>query len=155
MGVKIGRRTVVETGLRIPLRSEKAVRVRCDCGTENVVSAGKLRRRLIDSCGCAQREIAGEVHTTHGLSKDPLYGTWKMMRARCQVPTTKQYADYGGRGIRVCEQWEDVSVFLADIARVLGMRPEGCTLDRIDNDGNYEPGNVRWASREQQVANRR
>jgi hypothetical protein len=77
------------------------------------------------------------------------------MVRRCENPRFKQWKDYGGRGVRVCERWHDVRLFLADIERDLGPRPDGCTLDRIDVNGNYEPGNVRWATWLQQAANRR
>jgi hypothetical protein len=77
------------------------------------------------------------------------------MMARCYNPQHRWYQRYGGRGIKVWEPWHDAAVFTADIERELGQRPEGKTLDRIDNDGNYEPGNLRWATRSQQMRNRR
>jgi len=93
--------------------------------------------------------------TTHGLSRHPLYGTWKKMRRRCEVPELKDYPSYGGRGITVCAEWQTVTGFITWIEANLGPRPIGASLDRIDADGNYEPGNVRWASSAVQVANRR
>lgn len=75
------------------------------------------------------------------------------MLHRCENPSNKRYAKYGGRGIKVCDRWHDVRLFLGDIERDLGPRPKGMTLDRIDNDGNYEPGNVQWASDAQQRRN--
>lgn len=91
----------------------------------------------------------------HGLSGHPLFDAWYQMLRRCENTGNSQYEDYGGRGIQVCDQWHDPAVFIADIERSLGSRPGGCTLDRIDNDGNYEPGNVRWAPRSVQNGNQR
>jgi hypothetical protein len=96
----------------------------------------------------------GRANRKHGLHAHPLYDTWSTMMRRCYSPKNPKYNRYGGRGIGVYEPWHDVAAFVADIERLLGERPEGCTLDRKDNDGNYEPGNVRWATALEQTANR-
>jgi hypothetical protein len=81
----------------------------------------------------------------------PLYGVWKQMRQRCRNPDHPFWSYYGGRGITVCARWNDFEKFVSD----MGTRPKGRSLDRIDNDGNYEPNNCRWATKKQQIANRR
>src|ERR1039458_5005472 len=91
-------------------------------------------------------------HIQHGLSTHPLYKTWLNIRQRCNTETCVDYRDYGGRGITVDPRWDDFAVFLDDV----GQRPsKQHSLDRIDNEGNYEPGNVRWATAKEQTANRR
>jgi hypothetical protein len=85
----------------------------------------------------------------------PLYTAWRNMKRRCFNPSDESYHNYGGRGITVCEEWLDWVLFRDYIAANLGPRPPGLTLDRIDNDGNYEPGNVRWATYTEQNRNRR
>ena len=94
---------------------------------------------------------------THGLTHHPLYFTWTRMMARCYNPLSTGYKYWGGRGITVCQEWHDVRHFIwwMESCEGIGWRPDGLTLDRIDNDGNYEPGNVRWATHYEQVHNRR
>lgn len=93
--------------------------------------------------------------TTHGLSHHPLYGTWSNMMTRCYNRRYPQFRDWGGRGIRVCPRWHDVALFITDIEDSIGPRPPGMTLDRTDNDSDYGPGKVQWATRIQQRQNSR
>lgn len=143
----------------------RGARCRCACGTETVVSLTNLRTGLAQSCGCLRIAKAVEripdlqkTNLRHGLARDnsqhPLYQTWHGMMARCYNAKHRWYSRYGGRGITVCTQWHDPAVFVDEIAKLLGDRPKGMTLDRIDNDGGYGPDNVRWASRSTQTKNR-
>jgi|SRR5579859_252663 len=139
-------------------------RLQCDCGTEYEAMLHNLLKAQAPtrSCGCWRREQAAtgwasagtRATTIHGLTRHPLHMTWRKMLDRCENPQHLAYHRYGGRGIAVCERWHDVRLFIEDIGRLLGPRPDGMSLDRIDNDGDYEPGNVRWATAKEQAANR-
>jgi len=93
--------------------------------------------------------------TRKGITKHPLYNTWKSMKERCYNKNHRDYKDYGGRGIILCDEWHDSVTFIKYCEEVLGPKPDGHTHDRIDNDGNYEPANSRWASKKEQSKNRR
>lgn len=137
-------------------------RLRCDCGAEYEARiANLLKPGHTTSCGCYRRSMAqrvgknGKSRETHGMSKHPLFNTWKRMVDRCTNPRHAAWHRYGGRGIRVCDRWLDVRAFIEDIEHDLGPRPAGHTLDRWpDPDGDYAPGKVRWATAKEQGANR-
>lgn len=135
---------------------------RCDCGTEKVVSASSLKSGTSRSCGCLNEELKRARKTTlrhghtaaNGRSKrqaSPTYTSWRAMRDRCSKANHHAWENYGGRGIAVCERWARFENFLAD----MGERPDGTSLDRIDPNGNYEPGNCRWADDVAQRRNQR
>lgn len=125
----------------------------CDCGTIKSVNLYSMEAGLTKSCGCLNRELTRERCTTHGMSHTSEWQILHQIKARCTNPKNSAYPRYGGRGIKVCQRWLDsYDDFLADV----GKRPSRAhTLDRINNNGNYEPGNVRWATYAQQGANKR
>lgn len=122
-------------------------RCRCDCGSEKIVEGGNLKRGSTISCGCVRSAWLKEE--THGQTNSGVYSVWAMMHRRCSNQDDKDFERYGGRGIKVCPEWGDISRFVSD----MGPRPVGLTLDREDNDGNYEPRNCRWASKSTQSNN--
>jgi hypothetical protein len=128
----------------------------CDCGATKTVRTNSLRCGKVRSCGCLRLEAMAAARaardTTGWIPPSPEKAIWTNMKARCLRPQNKDFRYYGGRGIKVCEEWMCFENFLAD----MGRRPHPkLTLDRIDNDGNYEPGNCRWATRKQQNDNKR
>src|SRR5580704_1885635 len=109
----------------------------CDCGNRVTVASTKLQSGLRQSCGCLHAERVKESNTRHGHAHTPTWSSWGHMISRCHNPKNSNYRHYGGRGIAVCEAWRnDFLTFLRD----MGERPAGKTIDRINNDGNYEPG---------------
>jgi hypothetical protein len=125
---------------------------RCECGETVSVRRQGLTGGKTKSCGCLQREAAAAISKTHGATKTPEYSAWKAMKFRCSNPAADSYKDYGARGISVASAWDDFERFLAD----MGPRPgPGYSIDRIDNDGDYEPGNCRWTTRDVQARNNR
>lgn len=146
-GHRFGRWTVVA---RIDRRRTEVV---CDCGERRIAWMTGLRSGESKSCGCLQKELASSRNSTHGLSQryPKEYRAWCAARKRCNNPNHDSFALYGGRGIRFSSQWDDFTRFMED----MGECPPGATLDRIDPDGGYGPGNCRWADMKVQQNNRR
>ena len=175
---RFGRGIVIEPEIRLsrPDRSggERGARLRCDCGQEYEALLSHLCGGRIQSCGCQRRDKATDhmrqLHGTpdgyklppaHGLSGHPLYQIWRGMLNRCENLRNNRYQRYGARGISVCDRWHDVRLFIQDIEQGVGLRPARCSecggkysLDRINNNVGYQPGNVRWATATEQNINK-
>lgn len=149
VGRKFGRLTVISLDRSKPGRF---IVCRCDCGAKVSVSFKLVRRGTTKSCGCFRRDVVAAKNTVHGMKGRQEYGHWKGMRQRCHDPNHHKYLRYGGRGVVICEAWNDFAKFLEDVGPIPG---PGYSLDRFPNrHGNYEPGNVRWATAKQQARNK-
>lgn len=149
-GSRFGRLTVV-CYLRRNKHSNSIWNCKCDCGSIIEVNTASLKSGNTSSCGCYQIESVRKNMTTHGKCNLKEYSVWAGMIQRCANPKRNSFKDYGGRGISVCERWKEFESFFCD----MGVCPDGFTLDRKNNNGNYDPGNVRWAEQKEQSRNTR
>lgn len=127
---------------------------RCSCGNEAIKILSNVREDHTTSCGCVRKETMSRIgfrNERHGYTGTRTYVSWQGMRNRCENPSNADYENYGGRGIEVCDRWTVFENFVAD----MGDRPARKSLDRIDNNGNYEPANCRWATASEQRRNQR
>ena len=163
IGEKFNRLTVIAESEKIANGKnsmQSAWLCKCECGAEFIAAQYKLKSGRTKSCGCFASEAASAKrklipnalnhgHASHGRLS-PTYITWSGMIQRCTYEGNKRWNNYGGRGIRVCEEWKKFENFLKD----MGVRPTGKTLDRINVNGNYEPSNCRWATNKEQSLNK-
>lgn len=151
-GDRFGKWTALESVTFLQLKGSR-LSCECDCGTIRSVSVSALRIGRTNSCGCTLSELVVSRFTTHGDTRTKEYTAWHAIQQRCNNKNNDRYKDYGGRGISVCARWKASYLdFLHDVGRA----PSAAhSIDRIDNNGDYEPGNVRWATKKQQNRNTR
>ena len=150
-GRSFGRLTVTHEGERS--NQQRRWYCRCTCGNVKLIYQNDLLRQKTQSCGCLHNEQAKELFTTHGKTDSPEYVSWVGMKTRCYNPNYREYHLYGGRGVQVCRRWRDS---FENFLRDMGPKPTPQhSIDRKDNDKNYEPSNCHWATPLEQTHNRR
>lgn len=129
---------------------------KCDCGKEVIAYSFDLKRNHTKSCGCYQRQQTSKASKKHGMRHERIYHVWLDVKNRCNNQHYKRYSDWGGRGITVCKEWQDsFTKFYEYVSKLPNYEKAGYSLDRIDNDSGYMPGNVRWATPSEQNLNKR
>lgn len=145
-GLKFGRWSVTSHAGKTTYAQQRWL-CRCECGVQRILLGDTLKKGQSASCGCYSKERS----TKHGMEGSRIYNTWAQMLGRCENKNNKQFSNYGGRGITVSLEWHSFEAFYAD----MGDKPEGMTLERMKNDGNYCKENCQWATQQEQIRNRR
>ena len=152
IGNKYGRWTVIDRAENINGRT--AWICKCECGTEKVIKIHDLRNKRTNSCGCLRKENTKSMFSKHGLSNHRLFKIWTSMKTRCYNKNATNYERYGARGISICDEWNNDFMKFYNWSINNGYS-DNLTIDRVNNNGNYEPSNCRWATVKEQNSNKR